>query len=72
VARVSIEDLEVAKELLAINEGDAGEQEACHRVADWIAAEIKDRELTSTVRSVTKGTNLSRTKVRKFLRERET
>jgi hypothetical protein len=32
--KVSINDLRVAAEWLSINEGDLGEKESCHRVAD--------------------------------------
>lgn len=34
--RPSLEDMAVAAEWLAVNEGDNGEKEACSRVATWL------------------------------------
>lgn len=39
------EQIEQAAEWLRINEGDEGEAEACHAVADWILAVDDDRSL---------------------------
>lgn len=39
--RPTEEQFEYACEWLTINEGDDGEAEACHAVADWLRAEME-------------------------------
>lgn len=47
---VSKQDLATAAAWLECNEGDQGEADACHRVADWIQAEIERREVAAMAR----------------------
>lgn len=65
MSKVSIDDLETAREWLLINEGEEGEGESCRRVADWIKIEILDREIRSAARKA--GVSVAFAKARRAL-----
>lgn len=44
------EQIRMAAEWLRINEGEEGEAQACHAVADWIEHEADERVLRSEAR----------------------
>lgn len=67
--RVSVDDLRTAAAWLYENDGDDGESEACHRVADWLLNEVERRHLSSVTREVSRrvGRKVSATQVRASL-----
>jgi uncharacterized membrane protein len=69
--RVSVEDLELAAEWLDVNEGDAGEAEACHRVAEWLRAEADRRGQDRIVRRLAKEAGTTVQHARAFYERRQ-
>lgn len=67
MARVSIEDLEIAAAWCEVNEGPNGEAEACKRVAAMLDGMIRDRRLKAVAREA--GVSLG--KVKETLRKRQ-
>lgn len=68
MSRVSIEDLNTARAWLDVNEGQDGEAEACHRVADWLLAEIAKRETSASINNAAKRLGVSPQRVRAAIR----
>jgi hypothetical protein len=60
VSRISLDDLDLAAQWLDCNEGENGEMGSCHRVRDWLLAEIKRREKEATIRTAMKQTGATR------------
>jgi hypothetical protein len=65
---LSLDDLELAIEWLRLNEGEAGEAEACSRAADFLERELKRRERDAVARSYAKEKGLDPAFVKKALR----
>jgi hypothetical protein len=68
-SRLSDEDLDAAAAWLDFNEGEHGEKESCHRVAEALRAEVERREEDRKIKVVAKENGVPATLVRSALRK---
>jgi hypothetical protein len=70
MAKISIEDMQLASEWLRANDGDGGEAEAMERVAAWLDEEVKKRELAQGVRAAVAKYGVSPARAREVLKRK--